>query len=268
MGELNAIENLNHFRDSFLAVFDSLKKANPLFNQFVLNATEFKQAYVVGGFLRDIANNTQPRDLDILLGLPDEEIQSLINNLSLKYYKNRFNGYKIVFENFDLDCWSFDSNWAFKKRLLKSNSPSIENIANGTFLNFDSLVLNVHTLKINVKNYNKCILERKLDVVRRNSRYVMYNPTKEANILRFLYLSKKYDLSLSLQLKLYILNHINTFEILYGNPEQRLLAFKAKYPKYASVFSDKDYNSMIDDIKEELNHYSKEKGAILGRQIF
>lgn len=70
--------------------------------------TDFlSEIYLVGGAVRNLLMNKNPKDIDIVvLSDSDEEIISLINKYNLKYKKNSFNGYKIYYQDIEIDIWN------------------------------------------------------------------------------------------------------------------------------------------------------------------
>lgn len=249
MNELKPIKNFVVFKQQVDKAISILKNANPDFETFVQFILSKTDAYVLGGFLRDVSIGKIARDLDIMIDMPDTELNKVVDLISVNYKKNRLNGYKINFHSFDMDCWSTENNWAFNKRILKSKATRLNNIANGTFLNFDSLVLSLKTLELSVKNYNNCLANQTLDIVRKNTYYKKNNPTTEANIIRCFYLSKRYDLRFSDQLNFYILDHIKAYDLIYGNYEKRLLQYYKKYSKYAEFLSMNDCINIVNQLR-------------------
>lgn len=108
---------------------------------FIMNLMNCYDLYLFGGGVRDLLNNNLDyvRDLDFVIKSSNNEIINLEsyipNHISFK--KNRFNGYKIFFDNFIMDIWDIKNTWAFKSNLLDD---SVENLLNSVYLNIDSLL--------------------------------------------------------------------------------------------------------------------------------
>lgn len=70
----------------------------------------FYQTYLIGGAIRDVMINKKPRDLDFVIYCNNEKviddfIKKFIDMYNLKYSLNHFNGYKIKYNNIDIDLW-------------------------------------------------------------------------------------------------------------------------------------------------------------------
>lgn len=206
MTELKKIERKG-FKNKFTDVFLSFRNKDKQFNDFIEEAFHKHEVYVIGGFVRDIANDMEPRDVDIMIDASNRELENLITTKFSEYKKNKFGGYKIHCKDFDFDCWTTESNWAFKNNLIgKSKSHhSISHIASGGYFNFDSIAINAQTLRLHAKYYNECISDNKLDFVRKNFHYLNDNPVPIDNVRRAIYLCKKYHLEPSDDLRKYIL---------------------------------------------------------------
>lgn len=72
----------------------------------ILNQFE-SSIYLMGGAVRDISNGKIPRDLDfVVLSDSDKEIVDFIQKYQLQYKKNNFNGYKITYNEIEIDIWN------------------------------------------------------------------------------------------------------------------------------------------------------------------
>lgn len=200
-------------------------------------------AYIIGGFLRDIIQKKESRDIDIIVDLSHDKLIECINEVNLKYCINRHNGIKINFKNIQLDIWSIENNWAFKNNLVKLNDENkLESIAKGCFFNYDSLVINLHTLNMNIRNYINFLETNELDILQKKPLYKILNPTKEANILRSFYLRKLFNKKFSLNTRLYLLSKIAELRDKNLNPLEVLENKKKEYSKYEEILSKNDLN--------------------------
>src|SRR5215208_4217402 len=148
--ELKAVLNTPEFKKKFLSSLDSLRKENRSLNKFIYEISLTNNLFIVGGFLRSVANNEKARDLDLIANIRKEELDLVVRNCFTEYKSNRLGGYKIQLEQIVVDTWSVDDNWAFKKRVVKNaESNFLQKIAKGTFFNYDSLVLDLHTFQYN-----------------------------------------------------------------------------------------------------------------------
>lgn len=197
--------------------------------------------YVVGGYLRDILLDQKSRDIDLLVNIKHDLLISILSKSNLDFSINRFNGIKINLPNFEADIWSIDHNWAFEQNLvLKNGDNLLESIANGSFYNYDSLVINVHNLNLNVKNFNELVVTNELDIIQKRSIYQVKNPTIEGNILRAFYIKKRFGVNFSRNCEKYLNQRINYLGDKYDSSINHLLKFIERYPKYKSSLSKDD----------------------------
>ena len=215
---LEEIHDYNSLKSTFDTEFRAVLAKHPQFKLFMFDIFIERSAYVVGGFLRDIANKKKPRDLDMIILLSHEEIVSKIQSHNLETNINRHKGIKIKLGGFEADIWSIENNWAFVNNVVKQNDNYLlESIANGCFYNYDSLVINVHTKNLNVKHYNEFVCSKKLDILQKKGAYKVLNPTIEANILRALYLDKIYGISFTANCRDYLTKRLNYLNDKYQN---------------------------------------------------
>lgn len=244
---LRIVENINQYKELFAQKFQTVLAENPRFRAFIYEVFVFGTAYVVGGYLRDILMNKESRDIDVIFTIPKNRIIEVLENSHLEFKINRLSGIKIKLNNIDADIWSIDNNWAFINNLVKRNDDYIlRNIANGSFYNYDSLVLNVHTKNFNFNNYNDFVKNKTLDIIQKVDSYKLLNPTIEANILRAFYLRKLFNIDYSENCNNYLISRIGFLKDKYGKPVDRLLEFKKKYEKYDSFINKKDILETID----------------------
>jgi hypothetical protein len=244
---LKSAVSYDKLKKDFESKFVRLLLLNPPFRYFLFKAfSKGAQAYIVGGFLRDIIIGKASRDLDIIIDFDHDEVLKLINEHQLIYSVNRLNGIKISLDNFNVDIWSIDQNWAFKNNLVAQNEKDIlESIASGCFYNFDALVINVKSLEVNVHYFNKLVEKNKLDILRKKVIYKVKNPTIEANILRAFYLKVKYNLDYSQNCNAYLVSRIGYLEDTFGSASDRLNEFLYKYPKYQEAISNFNIKELI-----------------------
>ncbi|WP_337793579.1 hypothetical protein [Phocaeicola plebeius] len=237
---LKPILDYNLFKLNFKKEFYSFLDAYPQFKFFLYETLIEGTAYIVGGYLRDIINKKKSRDLDIIFDLPLNRLISILVNSGMKYKINRLGGAKIDLYDFQVDIWCFENNWSFKNKLVKLNEHYIvENIAEGCFYNFDSIVININKLELCSKYYNDCVNKMELDIIQKSDNYKKLNPTIEANILRAIFLHVKYELKYSLNCKDYLQRRLFYLKDLYEDFEYHIINIKRKYKKYDNELSDK-----------------------------
>lgn len=218
----------------------------------------YGSAYIVGGYLRDFLNSKQSRDIDIIVDLENEKLVEIIKNANVEFSINRHKGIKLHFPKIEVDMWSIENNWAFKNELVKLNeNDKLKSIAKGCFYNYDSLVVNLHTLNMNIHNYKNYVREKKLDILQKSPIYKNLNPTTEANILRAFYLKKIHQIEFSANTKKYLIGKIGEISDKKQSPLTQLEITKSKYLKYKNSLSSEDIESSITELYKS-NDFDKQ----------
>ena len=229
--------------------FDRILRDNYAFKILLYEIFIFGSAYLIGGFLRDLINKRKARDIDIIIDLEHERLLEIIKKSNIHYQLNRHSGIKLSLGVLEVDMWSIENNWAFKNSLVKLNDDDkLNSIAKGCFYNYDALVINLHTKKLNLKYYYHFLKYNQLDILQKSPSYKLLNPTTDANILRAFYLKKITDVKYSLNTRNYILNRLGELKDQDQDPYRVLLFTKKKYSKYETSLSDKDVSYYLFDI--------------------
>lgn len=232
----------------FMGLLDEERSLRNILYQILAEGT----AYLIGGYVRDVFEGVKSRDLDIVVDIKKERLREIVDSDTCIKQFNRFGGAKLKLSNIDVDIWSFDSNWAFKNRLVKLNeNEKLNSLAKGCFYNYDALVVNVSKFTYNMKFYENFINEGKLDILQKRSVYKNLNPTVEANILRAIFIRKKYGVQFTSQLKEYVCKKMLSLNDMYGDVFNRLLDVKEAYPKYALICVD-DIVDTYETLKQEM----------------
>jgi hypothetical protein len=230
------------------ALFDEEKGLRNIIYQILTEGS----AYLIGGYVRDVFEGVKSRDLDIIVDIKKERLKEIVDSDSFCKEFNRFGGVKLRLPSIEVDIWNFDSNWAFKNKLVKLNEKEkLNSLAKGCFFNFDALVVNLSKFTYNTKFYENFLDERKLDILQKRSIYKNLNPTVEANILRAIYIKEKYGVLFTTHLKEYIYKKMQFLNDVYGNVVDRLIAVKATYPKYQMV-SVEDIINTYEELRLEM----------------
>lgn len=209
-------------------------------------------AYLIGGYVRDVFEGVKSRDLDIVVDIKKERLREIVDSDSCLKQYNRFGGAKLILSNIEVDIWSFDSNWAFKNKLVKLNEKEkLNSLAKGCFYNYDALVVNISKFAYNIKFYEGFLENGKLDILQKRSIYKNLNPTVEANILRAIYIKKHYGVLFTKHLKVYIYQKMLSLNDMYGDVVDRLLTVKETYPKYTLVTAE-DVICTYENLKREM----------------
>lgn len=200
--------------------------------------------YIIGGALRDFyfydLDDYKIRDLDLVFSEKIVEIEEILKEYS--YCKNRFGGYKLKLKNLSIDIWSYYDSWAFKNKLIKGNKCNLSNLARGTYLNIDSLVYNYNNSQIYNRFFKEVLEKKEIEFVIKNKDYIEENPNSNINIIKMLYMKKKYNLNLSTKIKEYIIKYSEkNYEKLYSSQFQH-------YNK--KILEKEEIKTMIEEILE------------------
>lgn len=152
-----------------------------------------------GGCVRDIVYGhiSNWRDLDIVLCNKVNvnnnletiiiKLQRKIKNINIQ--KNRFNGYKIRFQQLIFDLWMLEDTWAFKEGIL---IPTRYNLLKSVYLNIDAYAYDWHN-SFFLDDCNKKKIHI-IDIELERSNNVLLN------LIRAQVLGEKYGLPLSRRL--------------------------------------------------------------------
>jgi len=226
MFDLNDIKKpfFNHFKEQ-------MKHEN--FLHFFYEVFMLGSVYVVGGYLRDFLNNRPSRDIDVIVDIEKESLIKILSDFDFEYSINRHGGVKVKLKSIEADIWTISSNWAFKNELVKLNEEDkLNSIAKGCFYNYDSLVINLNKLHLNLRYYKEFLESNKLNILQESPPYKLKNPSIEANILRAIYLRELFNCELTENTSHYLSKRIGYLEDNYKNAIERLLSIKEAYPKY------------------------------------
>lgn len=177
------------------SLYSKLKSDKDSYN-FIMNLMSHYDLYLFGGGVRDLLiNNLDPvRDLDFVIRSPNNEEIDLENYIpnDINFKKNRFNGYKIFFNNYTIDIWDIKNTWAFKSNLLND---SVENLLDSVYLNIDSLLYYLNENRY-IKDCDKTYKNiKQLDIILEET------PYEKLNLLRAIIYKNKYSLKMSNKLK-------------------------------------------------------------------
>jgi len=257
---LKKIKHTEYFKNKVRESINNLSVNNSPFRDLIQRLLKEGGLFIIGGYLRNIANNvSDSRDLDLISTLTTTKIISILNSFDLKYDINRLEGIKVKCNRIELDIWSISKNWSFNKDRIKwklhkryRSDVLIKKIADGSFYNFDSIVLNLKTYNCSVSNYNAFVSRGELDILRKRRRYRYQNPTREANILRAYFISKRYNARLSENTRSYLLNEINNIESLKTQKAIKLIIEKSSEyeKKYKAVVTEEELVNFFVSLKD------------------
>lgn len=245
---LKKIENITKFREDVILAFEAIARENSALYKFLYEASNHCSVFLIGGFLRSVANCESPRDLDVIFNQSDEALGEYIEKSNLIFIKNRFGGYKINFSGISVDVWASETNWAFVDNVVSIGQKDIiSGVAHGTFLNYDSLVFDLRTQKINVTGYNECVENGVLDLLLKSDQYAFKNPGKMSNVIRAFRIRQKTNLEFSGSLSKYIVKQL----IIAGVGD---IDNAASYLFHVITTKDSEKNSSLKDISVIRNH--------------
>ncbi len=193
MENSNLIKKINE-------VINNHVEINLSFGNFWRKLRSLGNFYIVGGAIRSIYKDREPRDIDIIVKDSVENVLSaLSNNVSIS--KNYFGGYKINFTGIIVDIWDFESHWAFKSGLL---SPEEKNLAESCFFDFDALVYSPANNYLNIDHFRHSIESNTIDFIKNDETYIKSNPGNLTNVLRAIIAASDFNLKFSSAVTSYI----------------------------------------------------------------
>lgn len=202
---LKPADNIPKLKRDVIRAFENISRENPLLYKFLYEACYSHRVFIIGGFLRSVINHQQPRDLDVMMNVSNELLEHYISSKNLVFRKNKFGGFKINFGKITVDIWTSDTNWAFASKVVSIGEQDIlSRVAQGAFYNYDSLVFDLKTERVNVAIYNNCVERNTLDIIRKDPVYSEKNPGKMGNVLRAFNIRNKAGLQFSEQVCRYI----------------------------------------------------------------
>lgn len=181
---------INNLADAINERFACDQKAAEFLSEILSEAS----VYVFGGAVRDYLNKTfdTARDVDLVIESNNSnkvDIEYYLDYLNIvSFKKNRFNGYKVFFDDLVVDIWNLQDTWAFQNTHLES---SPENLMKSVYLNVDALVYSLNS-KTYLENCNDLYSKiNVLDIV------FDQTPYEELNLLRALVFKDRYSLNVS-----------------------------------------------------------------------
>lgn len=149
---------------------------NDLISTFNLNNYDYA---FVGGFVRWVIDknfdSSGPRDFDIVVDIPKEDLESLLRLYHIKYTKNAFGGFKIpshpsdTFANKEIDIWTLDSHTLFTTfikyyGICKSINKfcTFKNLPKTAFISLDGATYWVNKNKLYAKDCKKSLKSKSI----------------------------------------------------------------------------------------------------------
>ncbi len=239
-------------KNTLLLLRNNPKLANVIYEVFAQGG----RAYVIGGYVRSLLDNSHIRDVDIIVDFPSSKLEEIVAAYCTDFSKNRHGGIKMSLNGLTVDVWCLNDNWAFRENVVNYNEDKVlECIATGCFYNYDALVVNMLSGNFNIRYYLDCMHKKELSILKSNPNYANLNPTTEANILRAFYLKRVQNFKFSASLSNYIVSKMPTISLDIKEALQQLIDKLQMYPKYnllTAEYLKKEYMNLLFSQKETL----------------
>ena len=120
---------------------------------------------VVGGLVRDIVRfgvDQRPiSDLDLVIDGPSSRVREVAEGLGAR--PNRFGGYNVSTEFYEVDFWALSTTWAKNNTSIRIES--VEDLIKSTFFNWDAIVYSITNNRTFFgENYLQEISDRVLEI--------------------------------------------------------------------------------------------------------
>lgn len=214
------------------AMISSLRTSDRNIDSLLTALESTGDLIIIGGAIRSaLQKDYKLRDVDLIFKSSKKcNLDSIIQQKNISYKKNRFNGYKIFFNNLSFDLWTMEDHWGFKKKFYEKN---VKNIQQTTLLNYDSLVYDYSNKVLYNDNYRSCKSERIIDIIGTDE-YVKNNPSPYINIMRILKIQMETGYKLSERSYDYIKYYYNKCDNIINYLEK---AYRYHYNKIDEKFS-------------------------------
>jgi hypothetical protein len=254
MRNLYELKNKTSVKKTLNAILKNSAIIGPDAVDLISELRKETEVYLIGGFIRNVLHGENIRDIDMILNAPIKQNQRILKLFPDNFKLNRLGGAKLKLSKVSVDLWSVNENWANKKNLIATEHIQINEIAKGTFFNFDSIVYSLNSNVLNCYYYNKCVTSRTLDIIKHVRKYIYTNPNRAANIIRALYLNEKYRLKFSSFLEEYIQIQMRSISFEHIDVLAYFSSVLKAYPKYGDYLSNEKLIDRID------RYIKKDKG--------
>ena len=165
-----------------------------------INALKIRtNVFIFSGIIRDyfLFKNHKPfRDIDLIIE-DDLILEDIFPNLI--YRKNSFGGYKIKFDNAEIDLWVIKKTWALNQGQLKFEFEYLNALPKTTFFNFSSIIYSLNAKRFIVGvDFLRFLRDKKIELV------LEENPYPDLCIVNSFYYSDKLNLKFGDKLKSYL----------------------------------------------------------------
>ena len=158
--------------------------------------------YVFSGIIRNfLLGYLNNRDLDFV-AVDSNKIKipiSLLKNVSIS--KNKFNGYKLVYNGLTIDWWDVERTWGILKERMKGTVYSLLNTA---FFNFSAIVYDYNNRRFLISDdFCDFLSTRTMEIV------YAKNPRIDTCIINALYYADHYEFAIGNSLRKWIVKNYN-----------------------------------------------------------
>ncbi len=233
---------MNYLCEEIDKKLNYLKEKSKNFSIFLTCIDSFNPI-IIGGFIRDVINNNQTRDIDIILNTTIEEIDKIVKQNNLKYTKNSFGGYKIFIGDIVIDLWTMDNHYLFKNGTYEKD---IENLKETTFINYDSLIYDLKNRNLNIDNYVEFLNSRTISFVGCEEA-ILNNPQIYLSITKIFKICYYEHADISEEVKDYIYKYYNE------NKSNFISKLKKEYLRHYTCYMPSDLENYI------RNYFNKNK---------
>lgn len=178
------------------ALYEFLK-TKPQINELFDTLSKIGNIYLIGGILREYRDHQMIkslRDIDVTIDVINYGMWiDFIQKYAMK--NNRFDGFKTVVDDIEVDVWRIENTWAYKNNKVKMKPDKVKQLPKTVFLNVDGIVFDWSRNLWFDEEYQAAMKTRVLDVVLED------NPQIKLNLLRAMILRNRYGMTYSRRLK-------------------------------------------------------------------
>lgn len=163
-------------------------------DSLLTDLVELGEVVIVGGGPRDWLLGKEPRDLDFVVNTRQGALASVLEPRQVR--RNRYGGYKLLVENFQVDVWSLEATWAFS--YLRVKSPTLDDLPRTAFYNVDAIAVSILDGTVYDGGFEAAVRDKELSVI------FAENPFPVLCAARGLALAKRYGFRLGRSVVQYI----------------------------------------------------------------
>jgi len=171
---------------------------------FINTLKDKTNVFIFSGIIRDYflyKKHTPFRDIDLIIE-DDLVIEDIFHNLIFR--KNSYGGYKIKFDNIEIDLWVIKKTWALNQGQLKFEFDYLNTLPKTTFFNFSSIIYSLNAKRFIIGiDFLRFLRDKKIELVLED------NPHPDLCIVNSFYYADKLNLAIGDKLKAYLKSNYN-----------------------------------------------------------